>query len=111
VKKVPSTDTDKSRRFRDRAQFWKGKKPLDAGRQDGTTEVMWIRDLLVPEFKNARIATYSYKSDWRDRAVKTSLRECANLFLNELLQYRQHEHVSILQKLDYIIAMLLNIEP
>ncbi|KAH6694360.1 P-loop containing nucleoside triphosphate hydrolase protein [Leptodontidium sp. MPI-SDFR-AT-0119] len=52
---------------------------------------MWIRDLLVPKFKDARIATYSYKSDWKDRTVKTSLRECANLLLNELLHHRQQE--------------------
>ena len=95
MKKVPSA-ADRPKRFRDKAQFWKAKKPSDKGGEDGTPEVMWIRDLLVPEFKNARIATYSYKSDWRDRAVKTSLRECANLFLNELLHHRQQEHVSIL---------------
>lgn len=60
-------------------------------------EVMWIRDLLVPKFQNARIATYSYKSDWRDRTVKTSLRDCANLFLTEMRQHRQEENVRILR--------------
>ncbi len=87
MKKVPSQNADKPRKFRDRAQFWKVKKPQgkDDSGDDGLAECMWIRDCLVPMFKDARIATYSYKSDWRDRAVKTSLRECANLFLNELL--------------------------
>ena len=84
MKKVPSPDADRPKRFRDRAQFWKGKKPQGKGGEDGLAECMWIRDLLVPEFKNARIATYSYKSDWRDRTVKTSLRQCAEQFLNIL---------------------------
>jgi hypothetical protein len=91
---VPSSDTDKSKRFGDRVQFWKGKKQQGKGGEDGFTEVMWIRDLLVPMFKDARIATYSYKSDWRDRAVKTSLRQCAEQFLNILSQYRQQADVS-----------------
>ena len=62
--------------------------------KDGAKEVMWLRDLLVPLFKNARIATYSYESDWRDRRVKTSLRKCAEQFLNILKQKRQYENVS-----------------
>jgi hypothetical protein len=95
VKKVPA-EADKPKRLRDKARFWKGKKPLETGGVDGTTEIMWVRDLLVPKFKNARIATYSYKSDWKDRVVKTNLRECANLFLNEILHHRQQEAVSIL---------------
>ncbi|KFX97135.1 hypothetical protein V490_02942 [Pseudogymnoascus sp. VKM F-3557] len=49
-------------------------------------EVMWPRDLLVPSFKNARIATYAYKSG---RGVRTTLRQCAEQFLNVLLQHRQ----------------------
>jgi hypothetical protein len=98
VKKVPSAGADRSKRLRNRAaQVFKGKKLPDEGGEDGTTEVMWIRDLLVPKFQDARIATYSYKSDWRDRDVKISLRECANLFLNELLHHRSQENVSILQ--------------
>jgi hypothetical protein len=95
VKKVPSA-ANKPKGFRDKAQFWKREKTLDRGQENDTKEVMWIRDLLVPKFRDARIATYSYKSDWRDRTVKTSLRECANLFLNELLQHRQKGNVSIL---------------
>jgi hypothetical protein len=55
---------------------------------------MWVRDLLVPMFKDARIATYSYKSDWKDRKVKTNLRQCAEQFLNILSQHRQQADVS-----------------
>jgi hypothetical protein len=66
-------------------------------RRECSTEVMWPRDLLVPSFQNARIATYSYKSDWRDRNVKTSLRECAEQFLNVLFQHRQHAIASHLE--------------
>ena len=95
VKKM-SPRGDKARRFWDKARFRKGKKTLDQDQDDGM-EVMWIRDLLVPKFQDARIATYSYKSDWRDPTVKTSLRECANLFLNDLLQHRHKENVSILR--------------
>lgn len=65
---------------------------------------MWPRDLLVHEFKNARVATYSYESDWRDRGVKTSLRECGEQFLNILLQHRQHAKVFKLRT--YIISRL-----
>ncbi|TVY71301.1 Protein SERAC1, partial [Lachnellula suecica] len=94
VKKVPSAETDRSKTFKDRAQFWKVRKQQgkDDSGNDGPAECMWIRDCLVPMFKDARIATYSYKSDWRDPDVKTNLRECANLFLNELLHYRQQEN-------------------
>ena len=91
-----SSKADKPKRFRDKARFWKGTKTLDKDQEDSIKEVMWIRDLLVPKFEKARIATYSYKLDWKDRTVKTSLRECANLLLNELLHHRQQEAVSIL---------------
>ncbi|KAF1352876.1 hypothetical protein EJ07DRAFT_158900 [Lizonia empirigonia] len=52
-------------------------------------EVMWPRDLLAPAFASARVATYSYRSDWRDRQVNTSLRECGQQLLEVLLQHRQ----------------------
>lgn len=55
--------------------------------------VMWLRDLLVPAFSSARVATYSYKSDWRDRQVITSLRECGQQLLEVLLQHRANVHV------------------
>lgn len=62
--------------------------------EDVSGEVMWPRDILVPLFKNVRIATYSYKSDWRDRAVKTTPDQCAEQFLNILHQHRQTPQVS-----------------
>lgn len=55
--------------------------------------VMWPCDLLVPLFKKARIATYSYESDWRDRRVTTSLRECGQQLLEILFQHRQDANV------------------
>ena len=90
-------------------QFWKTTKSKDTKPQDtepqdirsrgksggdGSAECMWLRDLLVPLFTSARIATYSYRSDWRDPDVKTSLRECAEQLLNILSQHRQHANVS-----------------
>jgi hypothetical protein len=94
VKKVTIEGSKK----RSWAQVWNNENP--PGRhndgEDGSREVMWPRDLLVPLFTNVRIPTYSYKSDWRDRHVKTSLRECAEQFLNILKQNRQHANVSSL---------------
>ncbi|KIM94317.1 hypothetical protein OIDMADRAFT_184403 [Oidiodendron maius Zn] len=97
VKKMPTSNSNKTKRLRNKVQIWKNKKSRDGGVDSGSdgvvddvAECMWLRDLLVPLFKNARIATYSYKSDWRDREVKTSLRECAEQFLNILSQHRQH---------------------
>ncbi len=59
---------------------------------NNTAEVMWLRDFLPGLFPNARIASYSYKSDWRNN-VKTSLRECAEQFLNHLCQNRSCDQV------------------
>ena len=49
-------------------------------------EVMWLRDLLPTCIPNARIATFSYPSDWFTyrRGVKTSLRELGEQLLNAL---------------------------
>ena len=60
---------------------------------DGSIEVMWLRDLLPQFLPNARIATYSYKSDWR-QDVKTNLRKCGEQLLNILYQHRSSEKVS-----------------
>lgn len=70
----------------------KGRSPDDHGGCTAT-EVMWPRDLLAPAFSNARVATYSYGSDWRDRQVNTSLRECGQQLLEVLLQHRQDTSV------------------
>lgn len=94
VKKVPAHDNDNTalKRLRD-GLFRKNNKAQGEDGKHGLTEVMWPRDLLVPLFKNARIATYSYKSDWKDRQVKTSLRECGQQLLEVLLQHRQDANV------------------
>lgn len=54
---------------------------------------MWLRDLLVPEFVGARVATYSYASSWANRHVNTTLDHCGRQFLNFLRQNRQNEDV------------------
>lgn len=75
-------------------KLW-ARKDKNTQKQDGQNgpaeEIMWPRDLLVPSFKNARVATYSYESG---RGVKTTLRECAEQFLNVLFQHRQKPDVS-----------------
>lgn len=56
-------------------------------------EVMWLRDLL-PEFvPNARIATFSYRSDWYTykKGVKTSIRELGE----QLLAAVHHDRLRI----------------
>lgn len=55
-------------------------------------EIMWLRDLLPKSVCNARIASYSYESDWR-RDVKTNLRKCGEQFLNVLHQSRAGDQV------------------
>ena len=59
-----------------------------------TAEVMWLRDFLPDFIPNARIATYSYESDWRRTDVKTNLRICGEQLLNVLRQNRSSEKVS-----------------
>lgn len=55
---------------------------------------MWLRDLLPSCVPHARIATYSYESDWRKADVKMSLRKCGEQLLNVLYQCRSSEKVS-----------------
>ncbi len=64
--------------------------------KEASIEVMWLRDLLPQLLPSARIATYSYKSDWR-QDVKTNLRKCGEQLLNVLYQSRSSEKVSILE--------------
>lgn len=49
-------------------------------------EVMWLRDLLPSCTPDARIATFSYPSDWFTyrKGVKTSLRALGEQLLNAL---------------------------
>ena len=63
---------------------------------NASTEIMWLRDLLPQFLPSARIATYSYQSDWR-QDVKTNLRKCGEQLLNVLYQCRLSEKVSILK--------------
>jgi hypothetical protein len=64
----------------------------------GREKSMWIRDLLVPQFPYARIASYSYKSHWKNLKDKTILRECAETFLNILSHHQQQDNVSVRYK-------------
>ncbi|KAM0310604.1 hypothetical protein ACHAO8_007970 [Botrytis cinerea] len=89
AKKIPLQNTKDPKRPKDKGQLEEGKELRGEDGEGSTAEVMWPRDTLVPLFQDARIATYSYRSDWRDRTIKTSLRQCAEQFLNILFQYRQ----------------------
>lgn len=68
-------------------KFRKSKDKRDEYEAVSSTELMWPRDLLVPVFQKARIATYSYESKWTHRAVKTSLRQYTEQLLNILFQH------------------------
>ncbi len=59
-------------------------------------EVMWLRDLLPTYIPNARLATFSYPSDWftYKKGVKTSLRELGEQLLNVLHIDRKKWNVS-----------------
>ena len=53
---------------------------------DRVEEVMWLRDLLPDFVPNARIATFSYLSDWYTyrKGIKTSIRELGEQLLMAL---------------------------
>ena len=55
------------------------------------TEIFWPKDLLSQHLRPARIATYSYMSDWRSSGFKTDIRECGEQLLNVLHQQRSNE--------------------
>ena len=59
-------------------------------------EVMWLRDLLPSYVRSARIATFSYLSDWYTyrRGVQTNIRELGEQLLSVLHQDRQRIGVS-----------------
>ncbi|KFY76048.1 hypothetical protein V498_09778 [Pseudogymnoascus sp. VKM F-4517 (FW-2822)] len=86
VKKVQAPESKPRRKFVDKLWTKKDKKAPEQEGQSGPEEFMWPRDLLVPLFTNARVATYSYKSG---KGVKTTLRQLAEQFLNILSQHRQ----------------------
>ena len=114
VRKVPAAQTTARTKEKTRVKTFsrlfakKGRSPDDHGGCT-TTEVMWPRDLLAPAFSNARVATYSYGSDWRDRQVNTSLRECGQQLLEVLLQHRQDE--SVRQCAPHLLRMLGRLQP
>lgn len=58
-------------------------------------EVMWLKDLLPSCVPNARIATFSYASDWftYKKGVKTSLRALGEQLLNSVELDRQNSTV------------------
>lgn len=64
-------------------------------------EVMWLRDLLPTFIPNARIATFSYPSDWFKyrKGVKTSLRALGEQLLNVLDLDRKKWNVSLARTL------------
>ncbi len=70
-------------------------------------EVMWLRDLLPSRVPNARIATFSYPSDWftYKKGVKTSLRALGEQLLHSLELNRQQTTVGSNHK---IIRVLLS---
>lgn len=57
----------------------------------GQEEVMWLRDLLPKFVPQARIATFSYRSDWYTwkKGAKTSIRELGQQLLTALHGDRQ----------------------
>ena len=65
---------------------------------------MWLQDLLPNLIPNARIASYSYESDWR-QDVKTKLRKCGEQLLNVLHQNRVHNMVGRVA-LDLILPII-----
>ena len=70
-----------------------GEIPEDAQIVLDKVEVMWLRDLLPDLIPDARIATYSYESDWRNADLNTSIRKFGEQLLNVLHQSRSTEKV------------------
>ena len=72
---------------------WVKKVPVE---NQEVKEVIWLKDLLPSCVSNARIATFSYPSDWftHRKGVKTSLRELGEQLLNTLELDRQKITVS-----------------
>lgn len=64
-------------------------RKVEMGSQE--REVMWLRDLLPSCVPSARIATFSYPSDWFTyrEGVKTSLQALGEQLLNHLELDRQ----------------------
>ncbi|KAI0549734.1 hypothetical protein F4679DRAFT_584197 [Xylaria curta] len=85
VRKVPATGVSTLRKLSRSYHFWrKGGDKSD----DEDLKVMWLRDLLPLQVRNARIAAYSHQLDWKGGDIKATLRECSDQFLNILLHKR-----------------------
>lgn len=82
------------------------KKIAKAG--GGPEEVMWLRDLLPKFVPNARIATFSYYSNWYTykKGAKTSIRELGEQLLTVLHGDRQKVQVR-----DFKSCILISIKP
>lgn len=72
-------------------------------------EVMWLRDLLPNHVQNARIATFSYLSDWYTykKGVTTSLRELGEQLLNALQHDQQRISVRLIKRILSVISIQL----
>ena len=46
-----------------------------------TAKVMWLRDLLPAVVPNARIASYSYESDWRRDLKTAGMQACGDVMI------------------------------
>lgn len=70
-------------------------------------EVMWLRDLLPSCIPSARIATFSYSSDWfaYKKGVKTSLRALGEQLLNSLKLDGQRMNASSSEYTIYIFEL------
>ncbi|KFZ04937.1 hypothetical protein V501_08833 [Pseudogymnoascus sp. VKM F-4519 (FW-2642)] len=97
VKKGPAPESKSSRKLVDKLWSRKDKKAPKLDGHNEPVEFMWPRDLLVPSFTNARVATYSYKSG---KGVKTTLRQLAEQFLNVLFQHRQKPDALVIAALN-----------
>ncbi len=80
---------------------WVKKVTMD---DEPVKEVMWLRDLLPSCLPCARIATFSYPSDWftYKKGVKTSLRALGEQLLNALELDRQKMTVSSSEKIIFV---------
>ncbi|KFY74489.1 hypothetical protein V499_05485 [Pseudogymnoascus sp. VKM F-103] len=97
VKKGRAPESKSSRKLVDKLWTRKDKKHPKLDGNNEPVEFMWPRDLLVPSFTNARVATYSYKSG---KGVKTTLRQLAEQFLNVLFQHRQKPDALVIAALN-----------
>jgi hypothetical protein len=85
-----------------RAQTFPLSKSSTTHSTNTPAKVMWLRDLLPQYIPNARIATYSYPSEWlksnwftSSSAISMTLRDYGEQLLNELLMNRKASGVRV----------------